>query len=795
MTVHGTARYAEKWELGLNHLVAENGRKPDGLLLGFWFESQYAFEPIRYAGDLHQLIVAGTGGGKFTTALAPMLLGSALENQTVVVVDPKGEIASLLGPVFQTPFATRPNVLLLDPWDQCGTGQTASLNVLSEITADNPNYVDDARALADAMIIPSGAENTHWDNAARNFLTSILLYVALHPDEKGKRDLIRVRDLVTLTWAMPKAYTGPKRPTLSELVFKLLDSELAGGAVKRGFTSLMNREDKERSGIISSIERDTAWIDSPQAAKVLRGNSLDMKEAAVGGNKYFVVLPPEYFMTHRAWLRLMVTAFAKAMKRYRPASSRSGAQRWRHIVIDEFANLGEMSFILNEVAIARGYDVKYHFAVQDLSQLKRVYEDGWESFINNSFQRFFAISDLFTADYVSRMMGSATVTSRTTSFSQNQGTSDSVTEGFSMNRGSSTGSGTAPGSYSSGSAENWSSSFSRSSGWSEGYSLSPTQRTLMTPDEVRRIGSSAQVLFFRGMHPIMAMRWDYWVAFTGLPTFTLKEVLGTIGRRPANAGELARFTNWRQQLRLIQPEALPAPAPMQSLPVPAISAKRRNGWRGQVLPAAMCLMLAAAAWIAWSWYIATPQPPEHRVENPRSPVPSEKAAASLPASAATRDYFFMTMRSQLRYCVDPAADREKQLFGTLWQYAASKPDPTASANLANTARVYNVIMDQYLRQTRWSRADVEDVIELIGWSINQGVFTGTLGQRAAIMDRLFANGNCPDSELSGPLTRVAPIYFEPRYEDLQPAQMPAPANIRWPSPAYERLEAKLRAVK
>src|SRR5262249_21154765 len=142
---------------------------------------------------------------------------------------------------------------------------------------------------------PSGAENTHWDNAARNFLTGVILYVALAPEEKDNRDLTRVRDIVTQTWALPKAYTGPKRPTLSGLLFTHLTSDLAGGAVRRAFSSLLNREDKERSGIISSIERDTAWIDSPPMASVLKGPSLDLKEAVLGGRKYFVVLPPDYF--------------------------------------------------------------------------------------------------------------------------------------------------------------------------------------------------------------------------------------------------------------------------------------------------------------------------------------------------------------------------------------------------------------------------------------------------------------------------------------------------------------------
>ncbi len=91
-------------------------------MLGWWHESRYDFAPITYSGDLHQLIVGGTGGGKFTTAVAPLLLGSGLEYNSVVVIDPKGEIAQLAGTFFQEPFGRRRSVFLLDPWDVCGTG-------------------------------------------------------------------------------------------------------------------------------------------------------------------------------------------------------------------------------------------------------------------------------------------------------------------------------------------------------------------------------------------------------------------------------------------------------------------------------------------------------------------------------------------------------------------------------------------------------------------------------------------------------------------------------------------------
>jgi type IV secretory pathway TraG/TraD family ATPase VirD4 len=792
MSVHGTARFATRDELRMAGLLRSRpaGTFPEGLMVGWWFADLHDFEPIEYQGDLHQLIVGGTGGGKFTTAIAPMLLGSSLADHTVVLVDPKGEIANLAGPWFQQPFAGEPNVHLLDPWDQCGTGRSASLNVLDQITPDNPNYVDDARALADAMIIPSGGENTHWDNAARNFLTSMLLYVALSPNEKDNRDLLRVRELVSMTWALPKTYTGPKRPTLTAILYGLLDSDLGGGAVRRGITSILNREDKERSGIISSIDRDTSWIDSPQMEKVLRGKSLDLRQAARGGHKYFIVLPPDFFMTHRAWLRLMVTAFAKAFKRTRPEGGNPQNPQWRHIVIDEFANLGEMSFIQNDIAVSRGFDVKYHLAIQDLSQLARVYDKGWESFINNSFQRFFAISDLFTAEYVSRMLGAATAqsisNSRGTSGSQSlsQSASDSISRGTSSNM-------TGPGgTNSSGTSQSVSVSSSETSGWSSGQSVNPVQRPLRTPDEVRRLSQQAEYLFFRGMHPVECWRPNYWEVFPSLPKFKLKEVLGTIGRKPKDSAEQRYFTGWRDQSLLAIPQARPAPEalppPPPSRPAPVWEPKPPLDYRIKIALGIGALLILVLIFRPSIPFFRSPPPPPvtHTVielpvrtataERPsppappvktRPPVPDLNAASAMPAGAATRDYLISLMRQNANRCAPGHGAQELKMMNHLAHWAMSRGEDTPAQGFRTTsAERYMVVFRQYLSKASWTRAEREEVFELILRTIheNYSLRQGT----APSLERLYANGGCPFDTVAE-ADYLPPVLADTRTNSIQ----------------------------
>jgi type IV secretion system protein VirD4 len=110
-----------------------------------------------------------------------------------------------------------------------------------------------------------------------------------------------------------------------------------------------------------------------------------------------------------------------------------------------------------------------HAIVQDQSQLKRLYGEGWQTFAANAgVMQFFNTRDLFTAQYVSDLIGKTTRTVRSTS----SGTSSGGGYG-----GSST---------------------------SSGVSLAPTQRPLLFPDELMRMDRKAQVLFVENADPVLA---------------------------------------------------------------------------------------------------------------------------------------------------------------------------------------------------------------------------------------------------------------------------------------------------
>ena len=108
--------------------------------------------------------------------------------------------------------------------------------------------------------------------------------------------------------------------------------------------------------------------------------------------------------------------------------------------------------------------------VQDLSQLERIYGEGWQSFIANAGMiNYFGSSDQKTAQYFSSMCGEKTVWSLSSAISHTIGTS------------SGSGSGTS----------------SNSSGQSN--TRSAAQRKLAYPDELMRLKANEQIAFIENM--------------------------------------------------------------------------------------------------------------------------------------------------------------------------------------------------------------------------------------------------------------------------------------------------------
>ncbi|HEX8695945.1 MAG TPA: type IV secretory system conjugative DNA transfer family protein [Longimicrobium sp.] len=426
-----------------------------------------------YRGPSHILTMAPTRSGKGVGAVVPSLLWYP---GSVVCMDIKGENFHVTHK--QRLFAGG-EVYVLDPFRVTGYEHAlhAYANPLDTIDTHGSRKdraLDDCKTLAEMLVEEDGKENRHFSDEGRSLLACFMLYVC---DEfngrREERTLMKVRELLTLP---------------AEEFNKLLkqmgnsDNEL----VRRGVARLQQKEERERTGVISTAQRGIDFLDSIPMANVLvppPGSDLEAENpekrprqvdlSLIKGDvpmTIYLVIPPEALKTHAAWVRMMIACINNMITRI------PGRPTHRILMLlDEFAQLGHIRPVVEGISLVGGYGVLFWVIIQDLAQLKGLYRDNWETiFANCDVKQCFGTNDWTTADLLSRMTGETTL----------------FTEGGSSGKGR---------------------SYGKSSGHSTNYgeSVSEKGRRLLMADEVLRLPPSKQLLFVKGSSPLLVDKINY----------------------------------------------------------------------------------------------------------------------------------------------------------------------------------------------------------------------------------------------------------------------------------------------
>lgn len=420
----------------------------EGLLLG-----RDGPHLLRFPHEGHVLTVAPTRSGKGVSAVIPNLLDHP---GSVLVTDPKGENFAVTA---EWREKTGQQIHAFDPFGV--VKGLATYNPLDLIDATSDEAVDDARMLADMIVLPRDreGEEAFWNEEARALLTGLILHAAAY-SERERRTLAVVRQNLTLA---PAAFWNL-------LEHEMLESKAAGGLVARAAARLLQKSDNERSGVVSTAQSHTHFLDSPRMAKALGRSSVDLASLKLGWASVYLILPSDRMDGYARWLRLMIACALLAMART------PGQPRKRVLfLLDEFAHLGRMHPVRRDIGLAGGFGVTFWLVVQDLSQLRGTYGETWATFLANvDVLQAFGVNDWDTADYLSKMTGEATIPV------ESEGRSRGVSHGSrAQHQANAT------------------------------RNRSELGRRLLFPDEVRRLPRKRELLFVKGGAPLLVERLNY----------------------------------------------------------------------------------------------------------------------------------------------------------------------------------------------------------------------------------------------------------------------------------------------
>ncbi|MFM9850234.1 MAG: type IV secretory system conjugative DNA transfer family protein [Hyphomicrobiaceae bacterium] len=366
-------------------------------------------QAIGIGDDRHAVLCAGSRAGKGRSCLIPTLLEYS---GSVLAIDPKGELANVTA---RRRKALGQRVCILDPFGVTAVRHgplKTGFNPLTLLEPGSPTLIADAGLVADAIVIGSAQADPHWDESARNLIEGIILHVATYPKYDNERTLVTVRELLKRAFDkvrdLPEDFEGDPPPQVrAELVHNAeLTAETNPGlsaALEGAARDFYDKADRERASVLSVALRNTKFLDYPELRASLSSHGFDLTDlkTAKGGLSVYLCLPAGRMATCNRWFRLFVNLMLEAMERERgkplvPVLA----------VLEEFHVLGYMQQIETAAGLAAGFGMKLLIVLQDLTQLKRHYKDGWETFLGNAgILVFFGNNDMTTLDYVSKRCG------------------------------------------------------------------------------------------------------------------------------------------------------------------------------------------------------------------------------------------------------------------------------------------------------------------------------------------------------------------------------------------------------
>lgn len=408
----------------------------------FWLgRSVVDGRPVGYVDDRHICLVSGTRAGKGTTTIINNL---CTWPGSVVVVDPKGENATVTaarrGSGSEFCEGMGQSVHVLDPFRAADVDDRfrSRFNPLDVLDPESPLAIDEAGRLADAIVVVNKqSKEPFWDESARNLVKGVILHVVTDPRFEGRRNLATVRELIARGDHEGVAYLKSKGrdkiPSAQSLLWEGVSRNPALGGVISGIgetmVELALNDAKLFQGMLQSANRNTEFLDSPGMADCVSSSDFKLSDlkTAPDGVSLYLSLPQRYMGEHYRWLRMMVTLIVTEME----ATKGQPATGHRVLMcLDEFAGLRRMEVIENAVAQLAGFGITMLFVLQSLDQLKKEYENGWETFLANAGTKlFYGIGDHFTAEYVSKLIGETELVRETATSSTAEGTNRSTSRG------------------------------------------------------------------------------------------------------------------------------------------------------------------------------------------------------------------------------------------------------------------------------------------------------------------------------------------------------------------------------
>ena len=407
----------------------------------------------KHRRNLNTLVIGGSGAGKTRFFCKPNLMQCC--RNSYFVLDPKGEIVRDVGELLsQKEYEVRVLDLISMEKSHC-------YNPFVYLQSDN-----DIQRLVTNLFkatTPKGSQSNDpfWDTSASMLLSALVYYLHYEAPE-DEQNFAMVMEMLR---AGAIENEEDSRPTPLDYLFADLEMDRPDHIALKYYRSYHAGSAKTLKSIQITLAARLEKFNLESLAALTCTDELDL--ASIGEKKValFAIIPDNdssfNFLVSILYTQLFQQLFFSADHIHGGALPIPV-----HFLMDEFANVSLPDDFDKILSVMRSRGVSVSIILQNLAQLKALFEKQWESIVGNCDEfLYLGGNEQSTHKYVSELLGKSTIDTNT-----------------------------------------YGKSSGRSGNYSTNYQISG--RELLTPDEVRMLDNQYAILFIRGERPVLDFKYD-----------------------------------------------------------------------------------------------------------------------------------------------------------------------------------------------------------------------------------------------------------------------------------------------
>ena len=406
----------------------------------------------KHRRNLNVLVCGGSGAGKTRFYAKPNIMNA---NTSFVVLDPKGELLRDTGNLL-TEKGYDVKVL-----DLINMGKSHCYNPFVYLRDDNDIQRLVTNLFKNTTPKGSQSQDPFWDQAATMLLLALVFYLHYEaPPEEQNFSMV-----MEMIRAGEVKEDNDNYVSALDVLFDRLRMRNPESIALKYYRSYHSGSGKTLKSIQITLISRLEKFNLESLAGITQTDEMELSQIGERKTAIFAVIP-DNDSSFNFIVGMLYTQLFQQL--YYQADIVHGGRLPVHVhfVMDEFANVALPDEFDKLLSTMRSREISVSIIIQNLAQLKALFEKQWESIVGNCDEfLYLGGNEQSTHEYVSKLLGKETI--------------DMNTYGQSRGRN---------GSYST----NW----------------QLTGRELMTPDEVRRLENQYALLFVRGEDPIQDNKYD-----------------------------------------------------------------------------------------------------------------------------------------------------------------------------------------------------------------------------------------------------------------------------------------------